>query len=207
MIFRISIHILQVVRPIRMNTETPSGVPPYYPVFEFRVSESAQGPLIGRLRGYLDPSGKIFCEDVAVRILFLPIRFSRGVIQIRPPSGGSPTDQIQVGKYCPQPDCFPSQGRVSRRSGNTPKQGPEVSFPRRESYPKTPEGTMRRDLMNPATTLAEVPTWILVAKNPTDEALRQGRNPSLGLGSSGESFEKIQCRRIIYRLLKKGTEP
>jgi hypothetical protein len=165
-------NILQVVSPIRMNVVVSLSIPLDLMVSEERVSESAQGPLIGRLRSYLDP-GEVFCEDVAVRILFLPIRFSRGIIQI-PGSACRTSRQTRIESGTPQPPT--KVGRMwSKRlndsgSARRPQASPDLVVP---------EGTIRRDLMNPATQLhRRCFPWILVAEKPTDEALRQGRNPS-----------------------------
>jgi hypothetical protein len=82
-----SAHILQVGRPIRMNFVTPLSIPPYLAVWEVRVSESAQGPLFGRIerqsvsRAFLDPWCHVLSEEVAWRIDFA-YWFSAGVIQV-----------------------------------------------------------------------------------------------------------------------------
>jgi hypothetical protein len=146
------------------------SIPLDHSVSEERVSESAQGPLIGRLRSYLDP-GEILGKDVAVRILFLPIRFCRGVIQIP----GSPHRTSRRTRAKSQPTFSLPRERASKKrfndygSARRPWGSPDLVAPAQ---------TIRRDLMNPATITYRGSPWILVAEKPTDEALRQGRNPS-----------------------------
>jgi hypothetical protein len=167
-------NILQVFSPIRMNVVVSLSIPLDHSVSEERVSESAQGPLIGRLRSYLDPGRKIQIENEAVRILFLPICFSNGVIQI-PGSHSSQSRSMPRGENHSKSD--PYQG--TRPEVSTPCEPRSASGPPWSPDLVAPERTIRRDLMNPASKYDLFqPSWILVAEKPTDEALRQGRNPS-----------------------------
>jgi hypothetical protein len=84
----------------------PLSVPLDVAVAVVGVSESAQGPLIGRLRGYLDPSRDLLYKEVAGESAWT-YSFSTGMhkwagfIASRPPSGGPPTEESKAGLPCP----------------------------------------------------------------------------------------------------------
>jgi hypothetical protein len=209
-----------------MNFVTPLGIPPYLAVWEVRVSESAQGPLFGRIerqlvsRAFLDPWCHDLCEEVAWRIDFA-YWFSAGVIQVPQVTA----EKLQPGRE----SCSDTGYQSEERKVPTFRSFSIVACP--QVPPIVPRGsssteldtrrhqcrTMRRDLMILATTPTLVRTpWILgslvqdwnPAPNPAEEALRQGRNPSPKIRCLGDSqegnrvivfFDNNLLRRVLWR--------
>jgi hypothetical protein len=149
------VYILKVCSPIRMHFIAPLAIPSYYPIV--RVSESAQGPLFGRIerqlvsRAFLDPSR--LGEDVAGKNLSFAYSFFSGFHKFwNNPKGPS---------------------RCSRQSPET--RGTSQKFQRTGAYCDalgwSPEGswtketgrTIRRriKMILPFTNLLRYPTWIL----------------------------------------------
>jgi hypothetical protein len=172
--------ILEIICPVGMLSVTHPGVPLAEAVSElstwsFGADHCASSE--GFLVTFTPTPGGFLIENEAWRI-FSAYCFCEGFIQIRPPSGCSPTDKA---KYPSTVTCRNTSlpREVVRGGGNTGKQGPEVSNPRRESYSKNPERNIRRELMilAPETVRFLQGEGILVALNPTDEGrIGTGRN-------------------------------
>jgi len=135
------IDILEVCRPVGVTPVTPSTVPLFRGFGPCPRRPSSEGFL-----ATLTPWGTIVIFFV---YWFFSEEFCNGVIQIRTPSGGPPTEKSKQD----YPSC------------HTPK----ADLPRRDSYKRTPARlpwrTMRLNLMMTG------PSGILVSLNPTEEAL------------------------------------
>jgi len=164
-----------------MLSVRPSGVPTPITISLVRVSESAQGPLIGRLRSYLDP-GRVFREKKAGESA-LAYSFSTGSTD--PLSKGHTFRHNAKRRITYSLEtAFPKVGLAPIFSWACSREGTESqnSQQSRSLTPNREEVQQERRcgwrLMTPASRSTREPRpWILVATEPTDEALRQGRNP------------------------------
>jgi hypothetical protein len=166
-----------------MNFVVSLSVPRDRVVSEVWVSESAQGPLIGRLQSYLDPRS-LFCEKKAGESA-LAYSFSTGSID--PLSKGHTFRHQVKGRITYQQLSTPRimvDSQIKLISSRCACWGTESLTldqsrsltPNREEIPRERRCGWR--LMTPASRSTRGRPWILVAEKPTDEALRQGRNPS-----------------------------
>jgi hypothetical protein len=159
-----SARILEISTPVRMEPVGRSGIPASIPIFLMRVSESAQGPLIGRLRSYLDPS-RVFCEKKAGESA-LAYSFSTGFAH-----GVIPFNIVESN---PRSPC----GRIPTPARHEIQKTPNHQEVNRRMTPgRIRERRCGWRLMTPASRSTQNSDRILVAEKPTDEALRQGRNP------------------------------
>jgi hypothetical protein len=195
-------HILEISTEVRVKAVCKPGIPALIPISHFWVSESAQGPLFGRIgrhsvfRAFLDPCSNFLCKEVAWRIFSLPICFSRELFQ-----GGfiqnSDTERYQS-RLSPRAETNTwNQTRFQRvsRPCDTGSASGRVQDHLVIHQDQLSELAMRRDLMILATTPTLVKaTWILgslkpdwnLTPNPAEEALWQGRNPD----------ETKKCQRL-----------
>jgi hypothetical protein len=157
------------------------------------VSESAQGPLIGRLQSYLDPRS-LFCEKKAGESA-LAYSFSTGSID--PLSKGHTFRHQVKGRITYQQLSTPRimvDSQIKLISSRCACWGTESLTldqsrsltPNREEIPRERRCGWR--LMTPASrSTRETSLGYWSAEKPTDEALRQGRNPQ---------HEKKKCQRL-----------
>ena len=162
--------ISQVVGEVGVLSVAPPPIPLDSSVTGFDTRHGVSS------EGFLATLTRRLCENVSGRI-FLSYSFSRGVIQIRPPSGSPSTEE----------------------SKSPPKgvQAPKADFPRRESKRRHPKESIRIDLMILDT--SNTSRRILEASNPTDESF--GRDEILNRRPKDErvlhSTPILKHRRLL----------